>query len=862
MPLVKERYAEPIPGYRLLERLGSGGFGEVWKAEAPGGLFKAIKFVHGNLDGLEADSRQAEVELQAIEHIKTIRHPFLLSMDRVEIVGGELLIVTELADKNLFDLLQEHRAAGQPGVPRAELLGFLREAAEVLDLLNVQHGLQHLDIKPHNLFLVSGHVKVADFGLVSSLSTGGQIKLGAITPLYASPEVFLGRLSPRSDQYSLAIVYQELLTGTLPFHGKNARQLLLQHTQGKPDLGPLPESDRPVVARALAKAAEDRYPTCRDFVRALLHASTDGSNRSTDARLDALRAEAEKVREQADAETNRSLSVTPPRQRAAASRQRARSASEERSSRPLAAAGYTFVECLGSSPLMDVWRAKAADGRPRLLKLLYGAASGRRLKEALARFRLLQHPALVPCEVVQCDPGRLVLATDPVEEGLRERFGQCQAQGQAGIPRRELLEYLRAAAEALDYLYQQHSVSHLGLNPRQLLLSGGRLVLADFGLAHLFWLPAGQPVAQRNARYAAPELFKGSAGPACDQFSLAVIYHELLTGRHPFPASNKAAPPMLADLPQRDREGIARALDPDPQQRWPSCTELVRALAGEPAAAAPAADRFQQRLRAAAPTSAPTDAACSPLGEIIARLVESAGGTAGPVEGAPTLSPEENLLRHHFSAGLPLGAARSKLDAFRRQCHGQLLHSEEGLYCFHVSTPARLWQQWIGRQPGLEVQVRLARQHPLAATPIEVAVQVRALRCNKARALGLLEEMGASLLQGLRTALLAGADKRVQERLLWPHPIRVRPVQADGTLGEPVACRGKDISLSGIGFYLPHELPTAEVAVELPATPLTPALSVPATLVRAKRCADGWYDVGALFHLVSLRKSLPSLCRT
>ena len=75
---------------------------------------------------------------------------------------------------------------------------------------------------------------------------------GAHTPLYASPELFQGTLSRHCDQYSLAIVFQELLTGTLPFAGRNSRQLLVQHMQAEPNLDELSPGDRPIIARALA----------------------------------------------------------------------------------------------------------------------------------------------------------------------------------------------------------------------------------------------------------------------------------------------------------------------------------------------------------------------------------------------------------------------------------------------------------------------------------------------------------------------------------------------------------------------------------------------------------------------------------
>jgi serine/threonine protein kinase len=256
---------EPLPGYRLLEHIGSGGFGEVWRAEAPGGLTKAIKFVFGQLH-----ERRASNELRALDRVRGVRHPFLLSLERIETVDGRLVVVTELADGSLKDRFEACRREGLSGVPRDELLGYLRDAADALDFMSEAHALQHLDIKPENLLLLAGHVKVADFGLVKDMRQSEASMVGGMTPLYAAPEVFRGGPSPRSDQYSLAIVYLEMLTGKLPFVAGNAAELTLQHLNDLPDLSALSTADRYAVSRALAKDPKHRYTTCREFVDALV----------------------------------------------------------------------------------------------------------------------------------------------------------------------------------------------------------------------------------------------------------------------------------------------------------------------------------------------------------------------------------------------------------------------------------------------------------------------------------------------------------------------------------------------------------------------------------------------------------------
>lgn len=265
MPFQPREDAEPIPGYLLKDRLGIGGYGEVWRVSAPGGLTKAIKFVYGRMD----DERAAR-ELKALGRIKEVRHPFLLSLERFDVLEGQLIVVTELADMSLMDRYRQCRDEGLPGIGRDELLGYLRDAADALDYMSEKYGLQHLDIKPENLLLVGGRVKVADFGLVKDLQDAHATAIGGVTPLYATPEAFDGKASRQSDQYSLAIVYQEMLTGVLPFPGFTTAQLAVQHMHSSPLLGPLPEADRPTIARALSKKPEERFASCRQMVDRLL----------------------------------------------------------------------------------------------------------------------------------------------------------------------------------------------------------------------------------------------------------------------------------------------------------------------------------------------------------------------------------------------------------------------------------------------------------------------------------------------------------------------------------------------------------------------------------------------------------------
>jgi serine/threonine protein kinase len=252
--------SEPVPGYRLVRRLGKGGAGEVWEATGPGGFPVALKFV-------AVEGKLGKAEEVALEQVKGLHHPHLLAVFGAWRVGSWLVIASELAERSLADRLQECLGQGHAGISGPELHPYMQDAAKGLDYLNGA-GVQHRDVKPANLLLMGGAVKVGDFGLAKLLEETTASHSGSMTVTYAAPEFFEGEVTPHSDQYSLAVSYCELRGGRLPFTG-TALKVMKGHTELEPDLSMLPEAERPVVARALHKKPKGRWPSCTAFAKQL-----------------------------------------------------------------------------------------------------------------------------------------------------------------------------------------------------------------------------------------------------------------------------------------------------------------------------------------------------------------------------------------------------------------------------------------------------------------------------------------------------------------------------------------------------------------------------------------------------------------
>jgi serine/threonine protein kinase len=865
VPAARAAGQEPIPGYRLIEFLGRGGFGEVWKCEAPGGLFKAVKFVFGDLRGFDGESTSARQELDALNRIKAIRHPFILSLDRVEIVDGELVIVMELADRSLQDRFEECPA----GLPREELLGYMMEAAEALDLMNLRHRLLHLDIKPGNLFLVADHIKVADFGLVNKLGDR-QESLGGITPLYSAPETFMARISPQSDQYSLAVVYQHLLTGKPPFDGKTARQLAMQHVNHAPKMEGMPEQDIPLVIRALSKNPEDRFPSTLEFVHNLMLAGADSAtsvHTLDKGRPDTSRVLRYKLQNLGMNQPSGSKPIVPP---ARGSRETptglprndetVREPRRDTSGSPVLP-GFKFLALVGQTPFGEVWKCEAPDGRMRRVRLLPDLPShnSQTARTALKQLCELSHPAVPVTTLMETETGRLVLATELYEQTLVDRCRICQAQRLPGIPRTELIGYLWTAAEALDYLHTEARVHHLALTPYHLALSEDAVMVADAGLAEIFGVTQFLRATQA-ARYAAPELFEGNMIPGCDQYSLALCFCELLTGLHPFRgqslqrlAKGRERPrPALDLLTSADRAVVVRALDLDPAGRFPTCAEFVQALESGDADRQAVASRAFAELPEVAANKTEPNIESDPAKSIdrLHRLLAELGAGAATVQSpSGTLINPRMGIEQHCGARVFSATARLKLEGFRQQWNAKVTQVEPKFIGYRIDMAQSFWRRCIGKEkPYVEVTFHFQQPQTLGAELTEVTINVRPVGCDAQEGAKILSQAGPLIMENARSYLQATPERRGLERLRYDARIQILPVYPGEADGAPMDCIGKDISMRGIGFLTGETEPTTrQIMVVLPGNEGEGPIHLPAEIVRVHRRADGYREIGARF---------------
>ncbi|MFF4041733.1 serine/threonine-protein kinase [Streptomyces sp. NPDC001816] len=291
-----------IAGYRVERELGRGGMAVVYCAQDLRlGRTVALKLLAPEYTRNDAFRRRFTQESRVAA---AIEHPHIVPVFEAGETDGILYIAMCFVDG--MDLRAVLDRDGPLPVPAA-----LRIAAQLASALDAahEHDLVHRDVKPGNVLVTKGvdsdhpeHVYLTDFGLAKkSLSLTGFTTAGEFvgTLDYVAPERVAGRpVDGRSDLYSLACVVYETLAGAPPFRRDDDLELLWAHQYDPPPLlseerAGVPAAADDVLCRALAKAPDDRYGTCLEFVAALRAALADyGPRRRTPTLVDARAAEA------------------------------------------------------------------------------------------------------------------------------------------------------------------------------------------------------------------------------------------------------------------------------------------------------------------------------------------------------------------------------------------------------------------------------------------------------------------------------------------------------------------------------------------------------------------------------------------
>ncbi len=285
MPDLSQRLQSALGDrYRIERTLGRGGMATVFLAED---LKHRRRVAIKVLDPEIAAAIGPERFLREIETVARLTHPHILPLHDSGVADGLLFYVMPYVEgESLRD-----RLAREKQLSVEDAVRLARETASALDYAHRQ-GVVHRDIKPENILVQDGHALIGDFGIARAVTAAGVERLTGIgvalgTPTYMSPEQTAGTrdLDGRTDLYSLGCVLYEMLAGQPPFTGPTAESLSHQHlnvaVRPVTELRPAaPGAMSDVLARALAKAPADRYPTMAQFADALAELAGDRGPRA------------------------------------------------------------------------------------------------------------------------------------------------------------------------------------------------------------------------------------------------------------------------------------------------------------------------------------------------------------------------------------------------------------------------------------------------------------------------------------------------------------------------------------------------------------------------------------------------------
>jgi serine/threonine protein kinase len=641
------RLGKTISHYHIVQKLGGGGMGVVYKAEdtrlrRPVALKFLSEDVWRDREALKRFQREARAA-------SALNHPHICTIHELGEEAGEPYIVMECLEgetlrqrlardvgpngvrprPNAVGPYSDVRARHGVPLPIAELLDLALQISDALDAAH-RKGIIHRDIKPANIFITTdGQVKVLDFGLAkiagpASLAgdTTSELRTatGAVagTAQYMSPEQALGQaVDARTDLFSFGSVIYEMAAGRVPFPGSNLSEIIAHILHSSPEpIGRLnydvPHALEWVVCKCLEKEPALRYQSASELRTDLLRLKRDidsqrvvavgvisppvarpavsvGPDRIADRRRD----------EPLKTPSNAEQATTP-----LSAFKLPQVAAEEHLTDPALGAlqqRYDILAELGRGGMGIVYKARDHEtGAVVALKVLRPEIAGdaaliARFKSELLLARKITHKNVCRIYDLHRFGETAAIAMEFVEgESLRAFLKRCR-----GVPLRGGLEWAKEICGALAEAHAQ-GVIHRDLKPENIFIDAqGRAKVMDFGIARSVETTATQTGGTFGTpAYMSPEQAEGKPADArSDIYALGLVFYEMFAGRAAFQADTPVSfalkqihetppPPRSVEpyLPLFLDSAIQKCLEKDPAKRFQSAEELSAALAERPEA--------------------------------------------------------------------------------------------------------------------------------------------------------------------------------------------------------------------------------------------------------------------------------------